>query len=240
MRGRWDILVGGRPESPLRRLDPRSKLLWFTVCFVLIVFSRQLASLVAVALAVLLLARVGRVLRGLVSTLEALVFLIVLVTAMNTLYFGPVDGLLAGLKFCLAVATFSAFFLTTAPEELAAALVKLGISYNFAFTLSAGARFVPTVAREATEILDAYRARGVRFESSLVGRVRTYARVLVPLVVATVRRSLRLAEAMEARGFGYSSKRTQLRELMFGRDDWVMVLSALVLTAAVVALQIVL
>lgn len=226
----WRVLIAPRREGRLAALDPRAKLGWFVGCFAMTVGFGDPLRLGALAAFVLAVAWQGGVLRGVLAALSALAGFVVLVTALDVVYFGPVDGLLAGLKFALAVVIFSTLLQSTPPEDLADGLVRLGLPHGLAFTLSAGARFVPTVAREAGEILDAYRARGVPFEQSLVGRARTYARVLVPLVVGTVARSIRLAEAMEARAFGYSPRRTPLRELRFERGDWLL----LGLTAAVV------
>jgi energy-coupling factor transport system permease protein len=233
----WAILTASGPGGWLGRLDPRAKLAWFLCCFALAVALRGPASLGLLALAVLGLAWLGGILRGVAATLGALAGFVALVTALDVVYFGLAGGLLAGLKFALAIAIFATFLQTTPPEELSAGLVRLGVPYTFAFTLAAGARFVPTVAREAGDILDAYRARGVPFEQSPLGRVRTYARILVPLVVSTIARSIRLAEAMEARAFGYSPRRTPLRELRLGRRDWLLLASTAALAALAVAAE---
>lgn len=235
----WSILIAPRRGGWPERLDPRAKLAWFLSCFFLVVTLRTPPGLGSLALAVLAVAALGGVLRGVARALSVLLGFIALVTVLNVAYFGPVSGLLAGLKFALAIAVFSAFLQTTPPEELSAALVRLGVPFHFAFTLAAGTRFVPTIAREVGEILDAYRARGVPFEESPLGRARTYPRILVPLVVSTIARSVRLAEAMEARAFGYSPSRTPYRDLRLGRGDWLALALALALVALALAVEVV-
>jgi energy-coupling factor transport system permease protein len=58
-------------------------------------------------------------------------------------------------------------------------------------------RLVPTLERDATELVDALRGRGIPV-SGLRGR----ARLVSPLLAGSLERGLNLAEAMEARGFG--------------------------------------
>jgi len=58
-------------------------------------------------------------------------------------------------------------------------------------------RLVPTLERDAAGLVEALRGRGVE-----VTGVRGRGRMLVPLLAGSLERSLNLAEAMEARGYG--------------------------------------
>jgi energy-coupling factor transport system permease protein len=58
-------------------------------------------------------------------------------------------------------------------------------------------RLVPTLERDAAGFVEALRGRGVVVEG-----LRGRARLLSPLVAGSLERSMNLAEAMEARGFG--------------------------------------
>jgi energy-coupling factor transport system permease protein len=234
----WAALVASRSGGRLAGIDPRAKLGWLVALFGLSLGLRGAPGLVLLALAVALAAVVGRVGRGVLIALRGLAIFVAVVTAFDVLYFGLEAGLIAGLRFALTIATFSVFLRTTPLEDLALALVRLGVPDSFAFILATGARFVPTVAAEAGEIIDAYRARGVPYEGTLLGRVRVYARILVPLVVGTVSRSIRLAEAMEARAFGYAPRRTPLRELRFAGREWLTLGAAIVLAALLITIDL--
>lgn len=237
MSAPWSALVARRSSGRLAVIDPRVKLAWLAAFLGLSVVLGRPASLLALALGLALTVALGGVGREILSALRAMVAFIVMVSALDVAYFGLLAGLLAGLKFALAIASFALFLRTTPLEELALALVRLGFPDSFAFTLATGARFVPTVAAEAGEILDAYRARGVPFEGTVVGRIRVYARVLVPLVVSTVSRSIRLAEAMEARAFSYAPRRTPLRDLRLLQRDWLALGLAVSFAALLVAVE---
>jgi energy-coupling factor transport system permease protein len=237
MERSWDALTVTEQKGRLARLDPRAKLVWTITCFLLVVAAHRPSSIAVLALALLLVARWGGILRGVLTVLRALGGFVLLVTLLDVAYFGLGGGLVAAAKLVLGAACFALLLQSTPPEDLSAGLRRLGVPFGFAFTLTAGARFVPTVAREAATILDAYRARGVALDETALGKVRAVGRVLVPLVVATTARSVRLAEAMEARAFGYATTRTPLRELRLARKDWLLVGLAIGLTAVIVLLE---
>ncbi len=238
MERSWELLLTAERRGWLARLDPRAKLAWAIGCFVLVVAAHRAASIAVLALALLLVAWRSGTLRNVVGALRALGGFVLLVALLDIAYFGVEGGLVAAAKLLLGVACFAVLLQSTPPEDLSAGLLRLGVPFSFAFTLAAGARFVPTVAREATTILDAYRARGMPLDETALGRVRAVARILVPLIVATTARSVRLAEAMEARAFGYSADRTPLRELRFSRGDWLLVGLTVGLVVAVALLEI--
>lgn len=66
-----------------------------------------------------------------------------------------------------------------------------------ALAVALATRLVPTLERDAAGLVEALRGRGLVVESA-----RARARLLSPLLAGSLERSLNLAEAMEARGFG--------------------------------------
>ena len=67
--------------------------------------------------------------------------------------------------------------------------------------LAIAARLAPLAAADLADLIDAARLRGYAIDGRPLERVRDWARLLMPLVVVTVRRASRVREAMEARGF---------------------------------------
>ena len=83
-------------------------------------------------------------------------------------------------------------------------------------------RLVPKMAVDA-QIVDARQARGLELdEGNLLKRVRNYIPILIPLLLIATRRSLQLAEALEARGFPRKEGRTSLFELRFKPVDYLL------------------
>ena len=105
------------------------------------------------------------------------------------------------------------------------------------FTMSL--RFVPTLARDLQIITDAFRCKGLELEKGgLITRLKNYAKLLIPLMVLEVKRSLMIAEALEARGFGASPRRVKpYKGLEMKPLDYLVSFTALLTTFAVVALD---
>lgn len=139
------------------------------------------------------------------------------------------------LRFIALVESFSIFFLTTSPDHLGLALEKTRIPYEFCFAFTTAVRFVPVLAEEAQTIMDAQKARGLELEKgNFIKRIKNYIPILIPLIISAIRRSLELAEAMEARAWGAIKKRTNLYILKMKRNDYVLILiSVLILLTGI-------
>ena len=84
-----------------------------------------------------------------------------------------------------------------AAVDLDRLLHAAGFARRSVLAVGLATRLVPTLERDAAGLVEALRGRGVE-----VNGVRGRARLLSPLVAGSLERSLNLAEAMEARGFG--------------------------------------
>lgn len=125
-------------------------------------------------------------------------------------------------------------FATTDPTELADALVQnLRTSPRFTFGALAAFRLLPLLGDEWRTLLLARRARGIDAGWSPVRRVRLFCSAVFGLLVAAIRKAVRLATAMEARGFGRFPDRTLARPSPVRLADFGFVLGTiLVVTAA--------
>lgn len=220
-----------RGDTFVHRLDPRSKMVWFTGVFVLSIFSWDLIILLMLLTSIVLFAFNGKVVKRWLSALRSLIVFLIIVVSLQIVYYGVIYGLIAALKFVIMTSAFSIFFLTTHLDDFGVALDKMHVPYTFSFILVSSARYIPVVVWEAQDIISAYKARGIELERSLWLRIRSYATMLVPLVISTARRSMRMAEAMEARAFGYAKKRVRYRDLKFKKADYVLTLGTIALTS---------
>ena len=232
-------------ETSLHRLDPRVKFLIslsFVVCSLLYEESLVLAIL---ALAMVPLALKGGVFREWLTALKGLSFLALLIFAINLafIFFGsgkPWDFPVAmALRFIVVVSAFSLFFLVTSPDEFGLALQQSRIPFDVVFALTMAFRFVPVLALEVQSIADAQRSKGLELDSgNFLMRVRRRIPLLIPLIVSSVKRSLEIAEAMEARGYGSRRPRTSMYKLNFKRVDLAVTLLTLTLLTLTVLLRL--
>jgi energy-coupling factor transporter transmembrane protein EcfT len=200
------------------RLDPRVQLAWLLVVVLgTLLGDVGLAAAAALGAATIGLERaVGRWLRVLAPLLP-LAGLVVLFDLLGG-QGGPGGVRVAARLLVLATVGF-AFAQAADGERLIAGLRALHVPYAVVFVLVAGGRFVPATVADLANLRDAARLRGVRLDGSPWRQFAGWRRLLVPLLVTTVRRGLQTGEAMEARAFGSSRQRTQRVGLAWRRRD---------------------
>ncbi|MCS7364217.1 MAG: energy-coupling factor transporter transmembrane protein EcfT [archaeon GB-1867-035] len=210
-----------RGNTFIHKLDPRVKLLYSVYIFALAMIYSHSLTLAVLFISTLPLFYVAKSLGKLAKSLKGSIILIAFIFIVNYLTLGFERALAMSIRFLLIISCFSIFFLTTYPEDFAEALVKLKIPYEFALTFTMAVRFVPSLSREAQIIVDAQRSRGLELEKgNFIKKLRNYIPILIPLIVGAIRRSIKVAEAMESRAFGASPKRTSLRELKLKLRDY--------------------
>jgi energy-coupling factor transport system permease protein len=126
----------------------------------------------------------------------------------------------------------------TDPMDLADALVqRWRVPARFAYGALAALRLLPLLSTDWQMIARARRARGLDAGVSPVARLRSFTGQVFAVLVAAVRRGVRLAAAMEARGFGATGvARTVARPQPMRTGDWVLIagtVAAVLLATAV-------
>lgn len=201
-----DIFRFRRKNTPLHALDPRSK---FALLIALSAASLTLNDAISLSLLLLVeavLLGAARSLKEWGRSLKGLTILLVMIFSLNYLTL-PVNRFFVSttmtLRFLSLTTAFSIFFLTTTADELATALEVSGLPREYSIMFTMSLRFVPSLARDLQTISDSLRCRGLELEKGgLKERLRNYTYLLVPLIIYELRRSLMVAEALEARGFG--------------------------------------
>jgi energy-coupling factor transport system permease protein len=104
------------------------------------------------------------------------------------------NGLFQGLRLSAVALAFAAYALLLDHDRL---VQSARFARRSVLAIALATRLVPTLERDAAGLVEALRGRGVE-----VTGVRGRGRMLVPLLAGSLERSLNLAEAMEARGYG--------------------------------------
>jgi energy-coupling factor transport system permease protein len=128
------------------------------------------------------------------------------------------------IRLAMRIDTFvlaSLFFVTvTRIEEFTYALTRLGIPYKGAFALSLGFRLVPLFYQNLRTIIDAQKSRGVDVDSAgILQKGKIYLPMMSILISYGLRNADLMAMSLEAKGFGYSPKRTSYLHPNFGAKD---------------------
>lgn len=251
-------------NSLIHRLDPRTKILASFFYIIIVFFANNLTTnlilLAFVTIGVLLSrVKISYFLRGIRPMVS-----LILITVLFQIFFTQGEEVIwqwgiikisqagirnAGFVFMrlfLVIVMSTLLTLTTSPTELTDGLelllrpfARFGLPvHELALVISIALRFVPTLADEATKIMDAQRSRGADFdEGSLFDKIKALVPVLVPLFVSAFSRAEDLATAMEARGYRGGDGRTRYRQLKFTGFDYSVWGSCLILLAAIIGLR---
>jgi energy-coupling factor transport system permease protein len=132
-------------------------------------------------------------------------------------------------------------FATTDPTDLADALVQNAKApARFAIGALAAFRLVPLLGDEWRSLSLARRARGVDAGRNPVARVRLFVSTAFALLVGALRRGVRLAVAMDARGFDAETPRTYARRQYFTAADTALLVLSLLTAALIIAVSVLL
>lgn len=227
------------------RADVRAKLVSFTAIIVLtFLFTSPVPNALLCAACLSLLVALGiapRKVGGLLLPLLPIVVLIVVFAAFSPpfavdsvqviVYAWPgerlpltVAGLMYGVSLGLRIVTMvcltAALILCTPIEHFTALMTSARVPFPVVFILTTALRFVPTMQHRSEQIMDARRARGAHIDAGgVIGRIRAYTTIMVPLFSTGIRMSEDLAAAMLSRGYGISNSPTQLLTLRMSWRD---------------------
>ena len=252
-------------ESPIHRLDPRTKILAMIAYIVLVFLVKALAAF-AVPLLLVLGALLGSGIpaRYALTSLRPMRWLIAFMFVLNLFFTqgervlfswwiirvtaeGLRQAVFISIRLVLLVAGTSLLTLTTSPIALTDGLERLLKPlrrirfpvHELAMMMSIALRFIPTLLEETERIRKAQMARGADFETGgLLARARALVPLLVPLFVSSFRRADELAMAMESRCYHGGEGRTRMHELHYARRDLAAALVIALTLAAVPVLQL--
>ena len=142
------------------------------------------------------------------------------------------------LKYTCTIPIVLLFICTTDPSEFAASLNRIGVSYRISYAVALALRYIPDIQRECHDISLAQQARGVEMskKASLVNRLKSASKILIPLVMSSLARIDTISNAMELRGFGKNSKRSWYSGRPFTKGDFI----AMGVSAAIVVISVLL
>ncbi len=252
-------------NSFTHKSDPRIKLLALIAYIVALFLAKNFYSLALCFIVLSLGIIFSRVpLLKVLRSIKAILVIMIFTAVLNLLFHGGQNLLWQWwkIKIYLEGVIFTIFFslrllflvmgsalltLTTTPVALTdgvESLLKPLTWIRFpvralALIMSIALRFIPTLIDETNRIISAQKARGSDFESgNIFKRIKAVIPVLIPLLISAFRRAEELGDAMDARCYTGSNKRTKYKKLKFGWRDLLIFLLFASLIAGVVLLNI--
>ncbi len=251
-------------DTPVHRLDPRTKLLC-VILYIVALFNARGVLTYGIMIAVLAVSVLvsGVPFKSLTKGLRPVYFVVAFTAIMNMFFTSgtPVadmwllrsvtwEGITAAVQMVLRIVllimetflmtyTTSPIALTDGMESLLSPLKKLHLPiHELSMMMSIALRFIPTLIEETDKIMSAQKARGADFETgNIFQRARALVPILVPLFISAFRRADELATAMECRCYHGGEGRTALRVLHYRTADRLVLASFAVLAAGIIVLK---
>jgi len=250
-------------NSPVHRLDPRTKIIMLIIYIVALFTAANWISYGIVFLFLALSIAISRIpLKSIFNGMKPLVMILIFTGILNIFFttgenvllpLGPVTIYWEGIEraalmmlriLMLITGTFlltyttSPIALTDGLESLLSPLKKLHMPvHELSMMMCIALRFIPTLIEETDKIMSAQKARGADFETgNLMQRVKALIPILVPLFISAFRRADELATAMECRCYHGGDGRTKMKLLRYKLWDFYAFGIGAVLVAAVIIL----
>lgn len=249
-------------NSPVHRLDPRTKLIAVTLYIVALFLATSFVTYAVMFLLLAVSIRLSKVpLNSILRGLKPVLFLAIFTAVLNLFYTpgthilfevwvfrvtleGVLNAFFMVVRIMMLISgtflltyTTSPILLTDGLESLMNPLKKVKVPvHELSMMMSIALRFIPTLIEETDKIMSAQRARGADFENgNLIQRAKALIPILVPLFISSFRRADELAIAMECRCYHGGEGRTRLRQLQYQSSDYITIIGFLV-TAVVVGI----
>lgn len=233
-------------NSPLHRLDPRTKIILAAFYMIGLFFISNLPAFALVTVLMLIVLKLSDIpVKFILKSIKPLYFFILFTAVLNIFMtdgtyifkYGPLHISLEGIyttvlmsvRVILLVGGSSLLTYTTSPivltdgiEQLLKPLERFKFpSHELAMMMTIALRFIPTIIEETDKIIKAQSARGADFDTGgIIKKAKAMIPLLIPLFVSSFRRADELALAMECRGYHGGEGRTKLKQLKFSKLDF--------------------
>ncbi len=252
-------------NSPVHRLDPRTKLVLLIVYIVALFTASDWVSYGVVFVFLTFTVAISTIpLKSILHGMKPLVMILIFTGVLNVFFttgekllvkFWVIsiywEGILKALFMMLRILmlitgtflltyTTSPIALTDGLESLLGPLKRIRVPvHELSMMMCIALRFIPTLIEETDKIMSAQKARGADFESGkLLDRVKALVPILVPLFISAFRRADELATAMECRCYQGGEGRTKMKLLRYKLGDFKAYGMGLLLLGAVITLRV--
>ena len=244
-------------DTIIHKLDPRTKIISMILLLVCVFLPIGYIGFGALLLLIFTLLKVAKVkVSSIFKSLKPMWFMMIFILIINmfliqegevlfVLFNRPfyvkafTQTLMIIIRLILMISVTSVLTATTKPLDLTYGLeffmtplkvIKFP-AHEIAMTISIALRFIPTILEETQKIMKAQASRGVDLQDgTLKEKIGAIISLIIPLFISAFQRSEELANAMEARGYNPSAKRTRYRILKFSKKDvYSLIISVLVL-----------
>lgn len=155
-------------------------------------------------------------------------------------YQGLLKSISLGVMILDVAGIFVWFFQTTENKEIAQCLDEQGVNEKVAYVFISTLKMINVMSKSSKTIMHAQQARGVETEGNMIVRAKAFFPSLVPLMLSSVTGSEERVLTLEARGFSLTNPKTHLFVLKKSGIETLVTVISIIVTAAVIALKVIL
>jgi energy-coupling factor transport system permease protein len=240
-----EILQYVHKDAFLHRLHPYTKIFFIIIVSLMAIIATDIPFLILMVIAMLAFAAYGELLKESLQQLKlillmSVIFILITVITMpngETLAYiipqgvpiiggsvpittgGLMIGVVLTLRFMILIFAFQLFLISTQPRDIVHAMERIHLPIDYILMFIIALRFIPTLQIEGQRIHEAQLARGFNPGAGFLGKIRSVAPIVIPLVSNALLRSNVLGLTIDMRG-DRTGKRTHVRERVFLRGDY--------------------
>lgn len=248
-----EVIEIGKTESPIHRLNPVVKSIWWICLIIVPIIITNPVILALITVWVFIMSYIARILKSLLKIIKIvypmLIGFIVIVWPFfypygeNVLIQTPFiritwDGIIyalaMGLRIVTAVTVCFFFVMTNDIGDLASSLGQFAqknfkISYTFPLMIISSFKFLPEFMAVYATVKEAFMSRAVEFEKgSISQRIKTYIPVFITIVLSSLEKAKNMAIALELKAFGAKKERTFLKPNVYSKADYLFAISGII------------
>lgn len=198
--------------SIIHRLDIRSRFLFLLLIIPATAFIgdwRIIIFLLVLLLVLLALTKIGFKIFWDNIKVFVIMFTVALLLSFFLLTSGSLIGriyigILYSIRFDILIIAGVLFAMTTNPNDIPQALMRVRIPHRFAIVVMLGFRLYPALMQKARTIMDAQKCRGIELKPSF-HRPKIFitglTTLFIPLLIATLEAGVGLGDTLSARGY---------------------------------------
>jgi len=227
-------------DSPMRKLDVRSRLVLLGIAFPVSAFLTDFKFLPVICLLLILLiitfkVKVKHIARNAGNYcifLFAILFLVSMILVDEPITTRLLTWIIMSTRFTIAIVSSSLLPLVTKPEEIAQALLKIGLPHSIGISVMLAFRFFPMLLSKSSTIRYSLRFRGVSLRINPLKIRQTIHNIFFYFMVVfatTVEMGTMFGETLVGRGYSLHRPITVSPELRLKPKDFVILSSAVTL-----------
>ncbi|WP_321507584.1 energy-coupling factor transporter transmembrane component T [uncultured Methanoregula sp.] len=243
-----EILAYVHKDGIFHRLHPFTKIAFILLFGLVSILTTNLIILVAMVLVILLIAFLANLGKEVIQQFRLIAIMSIILIGITILTMpsgetigylipqgipfiggalpvtiGAIEfGLMLTFRFMILICVFQLFVISTQPRDIVHTMERMHIPIDYTLMFLIALRFIPTLQIEGKRIHEAQVARGYNPGEGFMGKLRSVAPIVIPLVSNALSRATVLGLTIDIRGYR-TGKKTRMREFLFQRRDYLAV-----------------